>query len=371
MSWRIIKTLISKDSMLFFRDKFFGIMTIAGIVLYIAFYFMMPKTVDETIEIGFYAPHAFNMTSNETTSDKSDRYIFNENIQEEGLIIRNVKTEDELKQAITDKKYHIGISIPEDIQKSLISGKKPQIFVYYSSDLSDEIKEMYTILISEMINEMSGFKIDIDDVEIILGPDMGGKQIPYRDRMLPLFALVLLFTETMGLANLITSETENGTIQALLATPMKVTDLFVGKGITGVLLAFSQVLLLMIITGSLTQNILLIIITLLLGSIMVTGLAFFIASISKDMMSVVAWGTLFMIVLFIPAFTVIFPGPVSGWIKVIPSFFLVDTLQRAVNFNIGWSGNLNNIMLLIGFNIVFIFLGIITLKRKVKCVLEE
>jgi len=352
MSWRIIKTLIAKDFKLFFRNKFFGVMTIFGIILYLVFYFIMPNAVDETIEIGFYASHAFNM--------------FNENIEKEGLIIRQVKSEDELKQAVTDKELHIGISIPEDIQKSLISGKKPQIFVYYSSDLSDEIKEMYTILIGEMINEMSGFKIDIDQVEIVLGPDMGGKQIPYRDRMLPLLAVMLLVTETLGLANLITSELEDGTIQALLTTPMKVTDLFAGKGITGVFLAFSPAVLLMIITGSLTQNILLIITSLLLGSIMVTGLAFFIASISKDMMSVMAWGTLLMIVLFIPAFTVIFPGPVSGWIKVIPSFFLVDALHRAVNFDIGWSGNLNNIMFLIGFNIIFVFLGIITLKRKVR-----
>jgi len=352
MNWRTIKTLIAKDFKLFFRNKFFGVMTIFGIILYLVFYFIMPNAVDETIEIGFYAPHAFNM--------------FNEDIEEEGLIIRNVKSEDELKQAVTDKELHIGISIPEDIQKSLISGEKPQIFVYYSSDLSDEIKEMYTILIGEMINEMSGFKINIDQVEIVLGPDMGGKQIPYRDRMLPLFAVMLLITETLGLANLIASELEDGTIQALLTTPMRVTDLFVGKGVTGVFLAFSPAVLLMIITGSLTQNILLIITSLLLGSIMVTGLAFFIASISKDMMSVIAWGTLLMIVLFIPAFTVIFPGPVSGWIKVIPSFFLVDTLHRAVNFDIGWSGNLDNIMFLIGFNIIFVFLGIITLKRKVK-----
>ena len=351
MSWRTIKTLIAKDFKLFFRNKFFGIMTIFGIILYLVFYFIMPNTVDEKIEIGLYAPQAFSM--------------FYENI-EEGLIIRNMKTEDELKQAVTDKELHIGISIPEDIQKSLMSGKKPQIFVYYSSDLSDEIKEMYTILIGEMINQMSGFEIDIDEIEIVLGPDMGGKQIPYRDRMLPLFAVMLLITETLGLANLITSELEDGTIQALLTTPMKVTDLFVGKGVTGVFLAFSPAVLLMIITGSLTQNISLIIASLLLGSIMVTGLAFFIASISKDMMSVIAWGTLLMIVLFIPAFTVIFPGPVSGWIKVIPSFFLVDTLHRAVNFDIGWSGNLNNIMFLIGFNIVFVFLGITTLKRKVK-----
>lgn len=351
MNWRTNKTIIAKDFKLFFRNKFFSIMTTFGIIIYLVFYFIMPNTVDEKIEIGLYAPQAFS--------------IFYENI-EEGLIIRNMKNEDELKQAVTDKELHIGISIPEDIQKSLISGKKPQIFVYYSSDLSDEIKEMYTILIGEMINEMSGFEIDIDQVEIVLGPDMGGKQIPYRDRMLPLFAVMLLVTETLGLANLITSELESGTIQALLTTPMKVIDLFVGKGVTGVFLAFSPAALLMIITGSLTQNVLLIITSLLLGSIMVTGLAFFIASISKDMMSVIAWGTLLMIVLFIPAFTVIFPGPVSGWIKAIPSFFLVDTLHRAVNYDIGWSGNLNNIMFLIGFNIVFVLLGIITLKRKVK-----
>lgn len=257
MSWRTIKTLIAKDFKLFFRNKFFGVMTVFGIILYLVFYFIMPNTVDEKIEIGLYAPQAFSM--------------FYENI-EEGLIIRNMKTEDELKQAVTDKELHIGISFPEDIQKSLMFGKKPQIFVYYSSDLSDEIKEMYTILISEMINQMSGFEIDIDEIEIVLGPDMGGKQIPYRDRMLPLFAVMLLITETLGLANLIASELENGTVQALLTTPMKVTDLFVGKGVTGVFLAFSPAVLLMTITGSLSQNVSLVITSLLLGSIMVTGL---------------------------------------------------------------------------------------------------
>jgi ABC-2 type transport system permease protein len=353
MSWQIIKMLVIKDFILFFRDKFFGVMTVFGIVLYFFIYFIMPHTVKETIEIGLYGPQASIM--------------FNKNIEIEGLLIRHMQTEDELKQAVTDKELHIGISIPGDIQESLIAWKKPQIVVYYSSDLPDEIKEMYTILMSEMINQMSGFKLGIDDVEIVLGPDMGGKQIPYRDRLIPLLAFMIIVTETFGLANLITSELEIGTIQALLTTPMKVIDLFVGKGITGVFLAFSPAILLMIVTGSLTQNILLIILSLLLGSIMVTGLAFFIASISKDMMSVIGWGTLLIIVLFIPAVSIIFPGPVSGWIKVIPSFFLINILYRAVNFNIGWSGNLNNIMALIGFNIVFVFIGIISLKRKVIC----
>ena len=354
MSWRIIKLLVIKDFVLFFRDKFFGVMTVFGIVFYLFVYFIMPNTVKETIEIGLYAPQA--------------PIMFNKKLEVEGLIIRHVQTEEELTQAVIDKDLHIGISIPGDIQKSVISDKKPQIVVYYSSDLPDEITEIYTILIGEMINQMSGFKLDINAVNIVLGPDMGGKQIPYKDRLIPLLAFMIIVTETFGLANLITSELETGTIQALLTTPMKVIDLFVGKGFTGVFLVFSPAILLMIVTGSLTQNILLIILTLLLGSIMVTGIAFFIASISKDMMSVIGWGILLMIVLFIPAVSIIFPGPVSGWIKVIPSFFLVDILYRAVNFNVGWSGNLNNILALIGLNIVFVFIGIISLKRKVKCV---
>lgn len=351
MNWQTIKTLIIKDFRLFIRDKFFGFITIFSIVLYLVIYFVMPKTVDEKIEIGLYSPHS--------------SYSIDKNT-EGGLIFRFVKSEDDLKQAIREKELHIGIFIPEDIQKSLMSGKKPQLLVYYSSEISDEIKEMYTILIGEILNQMSGSKIDIEKTEIILGPDMGGKQIPLRDYMLPLFALMLIVTETLGLANLITSELEKGTIHALLVTPMKVVDLFVGKGITGVFLAFSPAILLLIVTGNLTQNISLIIITILLGSIMVTGLAFFIASISKNIMSVVAWGTLLIIGFLIPGFAVIFPGPVSGWIKIIPSFFLVEILHRAVNFKIGWSGNLNNLLYLIGFNVVFVFLGIITLQRKVR-----
>ncbi len=350
MNWRIIKALVAKDFRLYFRDKFFGIMTVFGIILYIAFYFIMPRSVDETIEIGFYNPIASQ--------------LFNMNFEEEGIIIRNMKTEEALKQAIIDQEYHVGISIPRDVQKSLLSGRKPQIFVYYSSDLPNEMKEMYTIFMNEMIYEWSGSPLGIEALDIVLGPDMGGKQIPIRDRMLPLFALMLLVMETFGLANLISSELENETVQALLTTPMKVIDLFTGKGLTGVLIAFSQSVLFMGITGSLTQNILLIILTLLLGSMMFTGLAFFIASISKDMMSVVGWSTLSMLILIIPAMSILFPGPVSGWMKVIPSHFIVNTFHRAVNFNIGWSGNLSNILVLIGFNIVFVFLGIITLKRK-------
>ena len=350
MNWRIIKSLVIKDLLLFIRDKFFGIMTIIGLISYIIFYLVMPNTVDEKIEIGLYSSQPVNLF---------------EKFEEEGLILKNVETDSALKQAIIDKDFHIGISIPDDIKKTFLSGERPKLYVYLVSDLPEEFKDLYLIFMEELIHMASGTKLNIDGVDIVLGPDMGGKQIPARDRMLPLIIFFLLLMETLGLANLITAETEGGTIDALLSTPMNIIDLFTGKGITGILLAFSQTLIFMVVVGCLSHNAPLILTTVLLGSVMATALAFFIASISKDMMSVVAWGSLVMGILMLPAISILIPGPVSVWIKTIPSYYLVDVLHKVINFNVGWGGNLNNLLIIAGFNVAFIFLGIITLKRKI------
>ncbi|UCF05812.1 MAG: ABC transporter permease [bacterium] len=352
MNWRVIQALIVNDYKAFFRDKFFGIMTIVGLILFILFYFVMPARINETITIGLYSPYA--------------AYLFDNIPEGGGAIFHTVESEDELKRSVIDNEFYVGISIPEDVWASYLSGKRPHIYVFYSADIPDEAKEMNTVLIGEMINELSGNAIEVEEVEIVLGPDMAGRQIPYRDRLLPLLVFMLMITEVIGLSNLITYELQTGTIEALLATPMRIIDFFAGKGLTGISLAFSQIFLLMMITRSLTHHAGLIVVALLLGVMMVTGIAFLIASVSKDMVSVIGWGTLVLIVLVIPAVTVVFRAPVSSWIKILPSYFLVDILHKAINFNIGWSGNVRNILPLAGFDIVFVCLGIVILKRKVR-----
>ena len=213
MNWSIIGTLVFKDFVLFYRDKFFGLMTIFGLILYIIFYLVMPKSIDETIEIAVHAPQII--------------YSMLEQQQEKGIVIQKMSTEEELKQAIMEKKFQFGISIPDNIQTSFFSGNKPQIYVYSSSELPEEIKEMYPAFMGEMF--FGGSQGNIEIVETVLGPDMGGKQIPYRNLLLPMFVFIILVMETLGLANLITSEVENETANALLVTPMKLVDFFVAK----------------------------------------------------------------------------------------------------------------------------------------------
>ncbi|HEY40737.1 MAG TPA: ABC transporter permease [Dehalococcoidia bacterium] len=349
MSWPIIRALVTKDLTLFFRNRFFAFISVLGIVAYVVVYFLMPASVDEELDIGLYAPVL--------------PPIF-EQLQGDGLSIETVDSVDTLKDGVTEGRFLSGVVLPEDIMEKLAAGDKVTVDVYFASDTPEELKDAVTNLIQELAYIQSGQILAVDISEEIIGPDMLGMQIPPRDRMIPFFAIFLILTETLGLSSLISEEIEGRTAQALLITPMTVNGLFLAKGITGVTLAFGQALLFIAITGGLNQQPLIILLTLLLGAILVTGIGFLLASAGKDLMSVMAWGLPAIIILAVPAFGVMFPGTVSDWVKVIPSYYLVDTVHLSANFGFSWGDIWQNLLILLGFDIAFVLLGIIVLRRK-------
>ena len=349
MNLRIIGALISKDFSIFFRNRFFAVVTVLGLVAYATLYFLMPSSVDETLDIGVYAPLmplAF------------------EQMQGEGLAIATVASEEALKTAVADGKYVAGVALPADLLDKLASGQKPRVTVYFASDTLEEVRDAVEVLIRESLYPLTGQRLAIEISAEVLGRDMMGVQIPPRDRMRPLFAVLLLITETFGLASLISEEVERRTIQALLVTPVAVKDLFVAKGIMGISLAFGQAALFMAIVGGMSEQPLIILTALLLGAVLVTGAGFLMAALSKDLMSVMAWGVVVMVLLSVPAVTVMFPGTVSGWIEVIPSYYLVDTVHQASNFGAGWGVVWRNLLMLLGFNVVIVWAGIMALRRR-------
>ena len=349
MNLRIIGALISKDVSLFFRNRFFALVTVLGIVAYMIIYFVMPSSVDESLKIGLYAsviPPAF------------------EQIQQEGLEIEVVESEEALREAVTEGQYVAGVALPADIMERLMLGQKPQVTVYFAADTPEEIKDAVAVLIRELAYLQTGQPLAIEVSEEILGPDMLGMQIPPRDRLRPLLAIFILIIETMGLATLIGEEVERHTIHALLVTPMTVRDLFAAKGITGISLAFGQAVLFMAIAGGMSGQPLIILAALLLGAVLVTGIGFLVGSVAKDMLSAMPWLLVAFIPLVIPTVGVMFPGLITGWVKVIPSYYLVDTVHRAANFGSGWGDVWRNLLMLLGFDLVIVWIGIMALRRK-------
>ena len=350
MNLSTIKTLVAKDASLYARNRLFAFLTVLSIVFFIIIYFVMPSSVNEELEIGFYAPVL--------------PPVF-ELIQEtEGLQTELFETEEALIEAVTEGEYAAGVALPADIMEKFASGQKPQVTLYFPSDALEEVKDAVEVTIRELAYLQTGQPLAIEVSAEILGPDMLGEQIPPRDRMLPLLAVMIIMMESMGLASLISEEIEHGTARALLVTPMSVQELFTAKSITGISLAFGQAVFFMAIVGGLNSQPLIILTTLLLGGMLVTGIAFLIASMARDIMTVMAWGLPVIITLSIPAFGVLFPGIVTDWVKVLPSYYLADTIHQTANFGAGWADVWSNLLILLGFNLVIVWAGIIALRRK-------
>ncbi len=350
MNGAMIGTLVLKDLKLYFRNRFFAFITVLALVFYVIIYYVMPATVDETLKIGLFAPGFPSAMLSQFAA--------------EGLDLQSIDSEQALKDAVLAGDVDAGFVMSPDIMANLASGSQEPVTVFVATSLPSEFRDMYKLLFEEITYMMVGKPLQFTINEEILGPDTAGAQIPPRDRMLPLFAVVVLLMETMGLASLISSEVEAGTIRALLVTPLRMEGLFLAKGIMGVSLALVQAVLLMLVTGGLNQEPLLIIVTLILGAMLAVGLGFLIASVARDMMSVMSWGVLAILILVLPALGVLIPGAMSNWVKIIPSYFLVDIVYRASNFNLGWADAAGGLAILLAFALVFFGLGVVVLRRK-------
>jgi len=352
MNLRMLAALIHKDIILYFSNRFFAFITALGVVAFIGIYFLMPADVDETVEIAVVSPLTMTTTQAE--------------MEEEGVILRVMEDEAELREVVADGDVPVGIVFPQDLTQTLLAGGTPEVALYFSSQLPFETRDFYPVLVQEWVAEIAGQALQVDTTEEVLGVDRAGEQIPPRARMLPLFAVMILMMETLGLGSLIAGELAGGTLRALLVTPLSVPGLFFGKSVVGVLLAFSQAVVFLLATGGLEQQPLLILTAVLLGSFLVTGIAFLLASVSKDLMSTLAWGILALLILIIPAFNILLPGLTTGWEKAIPSYYLADTVYRAANMGGGWAELGGQLGLLGAWTAAFLGIGIRVMRRRMR-----
>ena len=116
----IIRALVSKDLSLFFRNRFIAVITVLGIVAYLGMYFAMPGSVDETLEIAFYAPVIPSLF---------------DQMKDSGLELRALESERAVKEAVKKGEYLSGIVLPMELMQKLVVGQKPTINLYFGPDV--------------------------------------------------------------------------------------------------------------------------------------------------------------------------------------------------------------------------------------------
>jgi ABC-2 type transport system permease protein len=347
----MVGAIVAKDFKAFLRDRFYLFMAILGLIFYVIIFWLLPSDVDETITIGVVGTEQFDFS--EVPGEAG----------EQGLeIVLYDDTEDLASAVEAGDEVVVGMAFPTDLAN-------PVIEVFIGPDVPPSLERAVSGMATEIAYQavgipppVSGFSTE----EFILGEDRAGNQISLQAKFAPLLAFLILMVEMLSLAGLVASEIQDKTVKAITVTPARVSDFLAAKAVFGTALAFSQAVILIVAIRGLTNEPVLLLIALLLGSVLVTGFGLLAGSAGKDFIGILFWSMLIFIPLLIPAMTLLFPGSTAAWVKAIPSWPLAEVLVEVSANGAGWAEALPLLGILALWGIAALGAGWVVLGRKVQ-----
>jgi len=403
----IVGALLKKELRAYSRDTIWLLLTLLALVAIPIAFLFLPDSVDESLTLGVAPPigtmvgdarETFReMGATDEQLAQLDEVDFSE--EQEGLLLVEFETEEDLQRVVAgeleawraesgelvlrdreagDEKpddaeevnVGIGIAFPADFIPTVAAGQQGvAVTVYSYADVPTEIQGAIESFVREAGYQLAGQELPVtipDEEFVILGEDRAGDQVSLQDKFRPLVIFMVLLMETFSMASLVSTEVLQRTVTAVLVTPARLGDFLFAKTVFGTFMSLGQALFVLLIIGGLTaQNWSLVLTILLMGSIMFTGIALFVGASGKDFMGQLFYTMLLTVPLLIPTFSVLFPGTAAGWVRVLPTYPIIDTLYAAMTYGTTWAESARELAYAAVWLLLLYGAGLFTLRRKV------
>lgn len=268
----------------------------------------------------------------------------------------------ELREAVTEGAVDGGLVLAADFDNSVIRGERAQVPVYIWGESLAKHRTTISVTLADSIRELSGQESPIDLQQVTLGDEMN---IPWNDRLLPF--IVLMAVTMAGLALTGTSllaEKEKKTVDALVTTPATIGEVYLAKGLLGVIVGTLMGVVILVINQALGGQPGLLIMLLFLGSAMAAGIGLLAASLAKNLTSFFATMKVMGILLYAPAIVYMFPS-IPQWIgQIFPTYYIVNPIVEISQRGGGWPEIAVDIFILIGLNVALVALIAFTVSKK-------
>lgn len=232
-----LMTIIKKELARFFGDKRMAFTTILmpGLMIYILYNFMGSSLMSQFTADEDYVYQAY--------ADNLPESIEQGITSADGMNVKVIDgtgmSEADKKAAVTDKEADLYMVFPEGFETDVLAydsmtsaGPAPQVEIYYNS-ASTESTELYqmTVSVLDYYESAMANRFDVNagggSYDLATNEDSSGR---FFAMMVPMLLMIFLFSGCMAVApEAIAGEKERGTIATLLVTPMKRSNLALGK----------------------------------------------------------------------------------------------------------------------------------------------
>ena len=372
----LIWAIVAKDLRAFARDKLWIVLTPFSLAFVAAGYWLAPAVVHDTVWVGFHPPESALLLQELNDDDSLDDGFVLVPFADEARLVAAMAGEledaTEVEQEVT-----IGLSFPVDFADTLRSGEPTTATLYLEPGVPEEL---HTAFAAEMREIAFSFQARLTgrdpatafpatfppDDEAVLGIDRAGAQVPMRDKLRPMLAILILMLSSIAIAGLVASELERRTVTALLVTPARTADVLAAKAITGTLLGASQALVFLLITWSVGPNWLWISALMLLGALLMASLGMIAGTAGRDFMTTMFLAVALIIPAAIPTFSLLFPGSAALWVQVMPTWGFVEAMVGLMGYGLSPAEVAGPVALTGAWTAAAFGIALLLLKRRVE-----
>ncbi|MFV9503159.1 MAG: ABC transporter permease [Oscillochloridaceae bacterium umkhey_bin13] len=282
-------------------------------------------------------------------SDPGDSQLTQVALADPALQVRQYPDEAALRAATEIGVVDMGILLPINFDNQLAAGQPTTLvaFVWGESPVGD--RASVAVSLTGWLRELAGQTSPVAVSTSIIGAEV---VLPWQDRLLPLIVLMsIIFGAIMLPASSLVGEKQQRTLTALSVTPTTMGEIYMAKGLLGVLISTATAMMILTLNRALGNSTPLLLMVLLLGAIFAAAIGVLIGILVKDINSLFATIKGLGIFLYAPALIYMFPE-IPQWLgRIFPTYYLIQPViaitQRGAGFG-EIAGELAILLLLIG-----------------------
>ena len=382
----IVAAIIAKDVRDYTRDRLWLFLTAFSLAFLIVLFWLLPDRVNESITVGVSGldraavqaaggaggPAALQVIPFPDAGSlravvAGERRAWS---GESGSITVAQSADQRPPRGAQAVRAAVGLAFPDRFVEALQAGRRTSVEVLVDAGVPEETRAAMSALVRELAYAVAGAPLPVSmpgpqELYTVVGEDRAGSQVTARQLFRPIAVVMVLLMELFGMSALISRELHAGTAAALLVTPAAAGDLLAAKGLTGIALGLAQAVVQMTAVGLWATEPLLVAALLAAGAALVSGAAMIAGCIGRDMMANLLGGLVFLVPMMIPAMAALFPGSASPWVRVLPTWPLVQALVDVTAHGARWADAAGHLGLSLAWAAAFFTAGWFVLRRRV------
>jgi ABC-2 type transport system permease protein len=254
------------------------------------------------------------------------------------FIIKEYKDEVDLKSAARRGAVDVGIVLPADFD-TRAAANNIVLTAYIWGESQAKSRTLIPIALASAVRQIAGSELPVKIETIPLG---NGNSQPWSNRLIPLIILLAVFFGGLMIpASSLINEKNRRTLEALYVTPVTLREIFISKGIIGIILAVIMGALTLTISSGFSSTWVPVMLVLVMGAMMAAAFGLLAGALVKDMNTLYALWKFGGLLLFAPAIIYMFPQ-IPQWIGYFfPTFYVIKpivdlTLNGAALSSVVW-----------------------------------